>query len=146
MAHSLHNVQQTVKPIVAHHEIADSAFMAQNFGMQLARLRQLRGLSQRDLAEMIKVNASTVHRAEISHPSAKLQTFQKCADALGITLADIFAADLSPVQRDVVALLDQLDPDRQGQLFQMILLASGLAASTDQVNDPSAQAKVSVNS
>lgn len=44
---------------------------------------------------MVGVDQATIQRAEVMAPSAKLQTYIKCADVLGITLADIFADERS---------------------------------------------------
>src|SRR5574343_1788270 len=58
--------------------------------MNLRRIREARGLKQEHLAEMIGVNTSTISRAESMHPSAKLETYQKCAEALNLKLSDLF--------------------------------------------------------
>ena len=72
--------------------------------MRFKELRELRGLTQRDLAEMIGMDAATVNRAEKMADSAKLATYVKCAEALGVTLQDIFSEGYSPIERDLVAL------------------------------------------
>lgn len=51
---------------------------------------------------MIGRDASTVHRAEKMHPTSKLETYRLCADALNVTLADLFCDDLTPVERELV--------------------------------------------
>lgn len=71
--------------------------------MNLARIRKARGLSQTDLAEMIGMDTASVSRAENMHKSAKLETYQLCAEALGITLADIFCDTIAPIERELVA-------------------------------------------
>lgn len=63
--------------------------------MRLAEIRKARGLTQEHLAEMIGKHASTIQRAEVMHPSAKLETYLACADALKISVADLFVDDLS---------------------------------------------------
>lgn len=80
-------------------------------GMNLARLRELRGLSQGDLADMIGVSQATISRAESGHPSAKLETYTKCAEVLGTTLAEIFADDRSVVEAQLVRRFRALPPE-----------------------------------
>lgn len=71
--------------------------------MNLARIRKARGLSQGDLAEMIGMDTTSVSRAENMKKSAKLETYQRCAEALGITLADIFCDTIEPIERELIA-------------------------------------------
>ena len=56
---------------------------ADTTGMNLAKIRTSRGLSQKALGEMIGMDAATIQRAETMHSSAKLTTYVACADALG---------------------------------------------------------------
>ena len=70
--------------------------------MNLARIRKSLGLSQTDLAEMIGMDTASISRAENMQKSAKLETYQLCAQALGITLADIFCDSMAPVERELI--------------------------------------------
>lgn len=111
MTDTLHNAQQPVNRLVAHSAFATMHNVPQAFGMRLKELRDLRGLTQRDLAEMIGMDAATVNRAEKMADSAKLATYLKCAEALGVTLQDIFSDDYSPVERDLVKLFRGASPE-----------------------------------
>ena len=91
----------------------------------LERYRELRGWSQRDLADVLGVSQPTIQRAEKEDPSAKLETYKKCADALGISLADLFS-DHSVVESELVALYRSSDPDVQERLMQIVQAAIGL--------------------
>jgi transcriptional regulator with XRE-family HTH domain len=92
--------------------------------MRLAQIRNARGLSQKALGEMIGKDASTVQRAETMHPSAKLATYIECADALRVTLADIFAEDLTDAERQVIATFRAAPPEVRERLAQMLALAA----------------------
>lgn len=61
--------------------------------MNLTGIRRERGLTQRALGELIGIDAATINRAEKMDQTAKLATYIRCADALGVTLADLFADD-----------------------------------------------------
>lgn len=95
--------------------------------MRLAEIRAAKGLSQEELAELIGKHQSTVQRAEALHPSAKVATYQECADALGVTLADVFADDRSAAEG---ALLERLKGrpawvlDRMHGLVDLVLSES----------------------
>lgn len=91
--------------------------------MNLARIRELRGLTQRDLAEMIGMNAATVQRAEVGASSAKLETYKKCAAALNVTLSDIFCDDMEPIERELIAVFRQIPESNHGHLLGLLKLA-----------------------
>jgi transcriptional regulator with XRE-family HTH domain len=92
--------------------------------MRLAQIRNARGLSQMALGEMIGKNASTIQRAETMHPSAKLATYIDCADALNVTLAEIFSEDLTEAERQVIATFRAASPEVRERLAQMLALAA----------------------
>lgn len=93
--------------------------------MNLTRLRKARGLTLDALGDMIGMDAATVQRAEKMHPSAKLATYRLCADALGVSLADLFADDLSPVERELLAAFRAVPEDRRGVFQELVALAKG---------------------
>ena len=88
--------------------------------MNLTKIRKARGLTQRALAEMIGMDAATVNRAEKTDGTAKLATYILCAEALGVTLADIFADDRSALEAELVQAFRQIPPDRHGELLAML--------------------------
>jgi transcriptional regulator with XRE-family HTH domain len=91
--------------------------------MNLAKLRNLRGLKQDQLAELIGVTQPTIHRAEAMDKSAKLSTYIACADALGVTLAEIFADDRDPVEQQVLQAVRRLGPVGQRRALALLELA-----------------------
>jgi len=102
--------------------LPDAALSGQSWAMNLTRIRDAKGLSQRALAEMIGMDAATVNRAEKMHPSAKLATYILCAEALGVTLADIFADDRSSLELELLKAFRQVPPSRHDELLAMIRL------------------------
>lgn len=91
--------------------------------MQLKRIREARGLSLQDLGDMIGMSASTLQRAETMQSTAKLETFMKCADALGVRLSDIFADDRDETEMSFLTAFRRLPPDRRELLVGMLRLA-----------------------
>jgi transcriptional regulator with XRE-family HTH domain len=123
MAIQLHITQHLVKPNDAHRSIAPRATILDNPGMQLAKIRKARGLSIRDLADMIGMDPATVQRAETMHSSAKLTTYVRCAEVLGVTLADIFAADRSALELKLVQAFRALPADQHERVLGLLQLA-----------------------
>lgn len=124
MPATLHNVQRPVNRDVAPGALHPRSVRSEDGMMNLAKIRHARGLSQRDLGEMIGKNASTITRAEKMHRSAKMETYVACADALGVTLADLFSDNLSLAERALLETYRALPPDRQQQLAAMLDLVS----------------------
>lgn len=103
--------------------------------MNLARIRKAHGLSQADLADMIGRDTATISRAENMHKSAMLETYQLCAKALKVTLADIFCDDLQPIERELVSAFRSFPADQRGVFAGMIEMAKARAQALDQSVD-----------
>lgn len=93
-------------------------------GMNLAKIRTARGLSQKALGEMIGMDAATIQRAETMHRSAKLTTYVACADALGVTLADLFSEGLSPVERRIIDAFRGMSEQQRDRTAELLGLLS----------------------
>ena len=91
--------------------------------MNLKRIRLAKGLTQEQLAEKIGVDTSTVNRAEKMASTARLETYRFCAEALGVTLADIFADELTPVERALLESFRRIPEDRRHHLIAMFEIA-----------------------
>lgn len=104
--------------------------------MNLARIRKARGLSQGDLAEMIGKDTATISRAENMSKTAKLETYQLCAEALNITLADIFCEDIAPIERELLAAFRAFPEDQRGGFVGLIDMAKARAQASSQSSDP----------
>lgn len=72
----------------------EKAGRAIRLAMEIRALREARGLSQRDLAEMIGTTQSAIARLEGGHVSPSLRTLDRIADALNVELSLTFV-DLS---------------------------------------------------
>lgn len=58
----------------------------------LRRIREERGLSQRALADRAGVVKSTIYEAEAGRHIPRIQTLEKLADALGVSIVDLLPA------------------------------------------------------
>lgn len=59
-------------------------------GIQIAKLRKNRGITQAELAELINVSIETVSRLERGVSLPSLKTLETIANALNVTFKDIF--------------------------------------------------------
>lgn len=109
--------------------------------MNLARIRQARGLTQTDLAEMVGLNQATIQRAESMHKSAKLATYRMCAKALGVSLSDLFSEDRAAAHDLLLAAFDALPAARQQAWLAMADLAQKEAALEAVQNSSAANQK-----
>lgn len=97
----------------------------------LARYRELSGLSQRDLADLLEVSQPTIQRAEAEAASAKLGTYKRCAEKLGITLGQIFS-DQSELEDRLVEIFRQIPADKHDQVLGILELAKSPPLEDDE--------------
>ena len=124
MPKSLHIVQRTSSDFVAHGAFAILPNLRQSHDMQLTAIRTLRGLTMRQLGDMIGMDASTVQRAEAMSSTSKLRTYQLCADALGVTLADIFSEDRTALELALLDVFRRIPADRHDEVVRLLSLAA----------------------
>lgn len=92
--------------------------------MNLRRIREARGLKQADLGELIGKDKSTISRAEAMHPTARLETYMQCAEALGVTLEDLFATELTPTKRAIVDMIQRLPDEMLEPVAALLKMAT----------------------
>ena len=61
-----------------------------NVGKQIQKLRESKGISQQDLAAKCNFEKSNMSRLEAGKVNSTLSTLEKVANALDITLAELF--------------------------------------------------------
>ena len=60
-------------------------------GKQIQKFRELKGISQQDLAAKCNFEKSNMSRLESGRVNPTLSTLEKVANALDVTLAELFA-------------------------------------------------------
>ena len=60
------------------------------FGNELRKIRETRGLSQEEFAQLCDISRAYYGRIERGEHSATLDIYKKIADALGFSLAELF--------------------------------------------------------
>jgi transcriptional regulator with XRE-family HTH domain len=96
-------------------------------GERIRKIREARGLSQKEIAAIIKMDQSQYSKLEKDKTDPSVSTLAKVAKALGTQLAELFADDL---MKDVnsydkslmekISLVDALDEDEKKSLFKII--------------------------
>ena len=112
--------------------------------MGLKEIRKRKGLTQRDLADMIHMDHATVNRAEKRAVSAKLATYIKLAKVLDVTLADLFSDDRTGIEADLLKAFRTLPPARRDEWLAVLRLATApdpaAIAETSEADPPAAPA------
>ncbi|MBI3218338.1 MAG: helix-turn-helix transcriptional regulator [Bacteroidetes bacterium] len=96
-------------------------------GERIKKIREARGLSQKEIANMIKMDQSQYSKLEKDKTDPSVSTLAKVAKALGIQLSELFANDLlkdvnsyDKSLMEKITLIDQLDEDEKTSLFKII--------------------------
>ncbi len=88
------------------------------FGLRVQALRRRRGLTQEELAEAIGKSVDTVSNIERGFSSTRIETALMIADAVGVSLAELFELQERAYEKDrerrnaierVVDMLDEQD-------------------------------------
>lgn len=77
----------------------------------LKHLRNLRGLTQEQLAEKADVNQATISKIEKGTANFTMEMIQKIAAALNVSPAELFG--LPELQQRVVDAVNAIDPSKQ---------------------------------
>lgn len=97
-----------------------------NIGDNIKRIRELRGLKQSELAEILNISDKTVSSWEINRTEPKMGMIEKICQALNCKKTDIIGDDAPAAlshkdERDIAKSLEetlsQLENDQEGLLF-----------------------------
>lgn len=67
--------------------------MNKKLGLNIRRIRQKRGLTQYKLAEMVKVDVSTINKIEKCKANPSLSLLYRLADVLGVSVTILLQDD-----------------------------------------------------
>jgi transcriptional regulator with XRE-family HTH domain len=88
-------------------------FMFSLSPMRLAEIRKRRGLTQVQLAEMSGVEQATISRIERGSDAVTVRGLRQIADALHVSVADLFLEDRDAAENALIKAFRALPPDRQ---------------------------------
>ena len=73
-----------------------------HFGKQLKKIREARGYSQEDLAELVGLEYQTISRIETGFYFTSYENLAKIADALNVKIKDLFDYDEKDLSREEI--------------------------------------------
>ena len=103
-----------------------------NLGESIRKIRQAKGLSQGEMQKRTGILRSYLSRVENGHTVPSLATLQRLASAMGVALADFFAAEgasvTAPLSHDPASeylgelknYLPQLSTQQRQELLEMV--------------------------
>ncbi|HJW29482.1 MAG TPA: helix-turn-helix transcriptional regulator [Saprospiraceae bacterium] len=98
-----------------------------DIGERIRKIREARGLSQKEVANKIKMDQSQYSKLEKDKTDPSLSTLVKVAKALGIQLSELFASDAlkdvnsySKSVLEKISLVEQLDEDEKKSIFKIV--------------------------
>lgn len=121
----MHHEHQTVKRFDARGAFAFDMRRAHHPRMSMKQIRVARGLSQRDLADLVGVDQSTIQRAEAMKDGARMEVYRMVAQVLNVEIADLFTDARSPEELQILEGF-RLAGARERQM--MIAMASAVKA------------------
>lgn len=77
----------------------DPDLLLSDIGLRILRRRQELGLTQKDLAEAVGMQAANIGQMEHGERNLTIRTLCKLADALGVTLAELTAGPSSAAEK-----------------------------------------------
>src|SRR5215469_16735121 len=90
-------------PYEAGADVADGLggdISMEDLGLRIRAYRRMRKMTLRQVAEHAEVSASFLSQVERGASGTSIPTLRLIAEALGLTLADLFSAEHSPAHRD----------------------------------------------
>lgn len=72
-------------------------------GSRIQELRKLNKITAKDLAEQIDVSPSFISAIEHNSTKLSLKTLSHICEVLGVTLAEFFNSEMSPVEKKLTA-------------------------------------------
>ncbi|GIM48461.1 transcriptional regulator [Collibacillus ludicampi] len=94
-----------------------------DIGARLKELREKKGLSQSELADLSGVERGTISRIENNHLTPSLSTLITLCSSLEVTLSGFFCFDLENISEELEDLLlavKKLSPEQLSLLAQFI--------------------------
>tara|TARA_B110000967_G_C18431770_1_gene338905 strand:- start:131 stop:493 length:363 start_codon:yes stop_codon:yes gene_type:complete len=95
---------------------------------RIKKIRKAKNLSQKEVTAAINMGAAQFSRIENGKTDPSISTLEKIAQALGVTLAELFADDGQPTEvnstdktlMEKVKLMESLEEEEKQTLFTML--------------------------
>ena len=101
-----------------------------NVGERIKKIREAKGLSQKEVALTLVMNPSQYSKIENGKVDPQCSSIEKIATALGVSLSDIFTdnnlENINSIDKSIiekVQLIEQLDNKQKESIFSIIDMA-----------------------
>ena len=102
-----------------------------NIGDRIKKIREAKGLSQKEVALNLSMNPSQYSKIENGKVDPQCSSIEKIANALGVSLVDIFTQEnslenINSIDKSIiekVQLIEQLDDKQKESIFSIIDMA-----------------------
>lgn len=99
-----------------------------DIGINIKRIRELKGFSQRDITNLISMNPAQYNRIEKGKTNPSVTTIEKIAKALGIKTYELFLEEVTneninsfdKTSVEKLSLIDQLTLEEQKTIFSIL--------------------------
>ncbi|MEQ8905143.1 helix-turn-helix transcriptional regulator [Ekhidna sp.] len=99
-----------------------------NIGERIKKLREARGMTQKEVALSLKMDQSQYSKIEKGKTDPTTTTLDKIAKAIGVEIADFFISndpleDVNSIDKSTLQklqILEQLDEDEKQSIFKII--------------------------
>lgn len=92
-------------------------------GSRIQNLRKLNNMTAKELAERIDVSPSYVSAFENNSTKLSLKTLAHICEVLGVSLAEFFNSEISPVEQKLISQIKRLPEEKQ---YELLVFLTGL--------------------
>lgn len=89
-------------------------------GSRIQNLRKLNNMTAKELAERINVSPPFVSAIENNSTKLSLKTLAHICDVLGVTLAEFFNSEISPVEQKLISQIKRLPEEKKYELLAFL--------------------------
>ena len=89
-------------------------------GSRIQELRKLNKVTAKELAEQIDVSPSFISAIEHNSTKLSLKTLNHICEVLGVTLAEFFNSEMSPVEKKLTAQIKKLPEEKKYELLTFL--------------------------
>lgn len=93
-------------------------------GIKIKEIRKRKKISQEKLAEIVSMNHRSIVRLENNHSVPQLETLEKIAEALGVSISDFFEnkplGSRDEIIKDINSCLSSMNDDELKTFYQAV--------------------------
>jgi transcriptional regulator with XRE-family HTH domain len=89
-------------------------------GSRIQELRKLNKITAKELAEQIDVSPSFISAIEHNSTKLSLKTLNHICEVLGVTLAEFFNTEMSPVEKKLTAQIKKMPEEKKYELLAFL--------------------------